>query len=311
MTDDRPLEGHLLALVRAKDEFNALIRGFRQTGRGPADPLSVRLPELRHPELGFWQSVAWLYALYYEVVKVDSVFLCAKLEAYELDADHAAREHRARVGRLRTYLQHNLDYTREHDRETRRACESWFHTACGTRVPNSDEAWRGCLARLLEDAVAFLALLTEAVRRIEQDDAHEQIRDEWVRRVDRHHEPQEFDALISITARDMGRDGINVIELRRRFYDKWITTLRFLADDYVFEKEARRLIEHAILNEAAPGLPITGEDMLQAFDIEPGPEVGRLLQRAKQLYEVSPMSGEDLLERLRSEEADNEGPMDA
>jgi len=300
MTDEQSLDGLLLGLVRAKDEVNALVRGFRQADLGPADPLSVRLPKVVHPELGFLQTVSWLYALYYEVAKVDSVFLCAKFDVYQLDGNRAGRDHRTRVGRLRTYLQHNLDFTREHDRETRQECESWFHTACGTRIPHADSDWHACLARLLGEAVAFLELLADAVRCVERDASHEQIREDWLRRINRQHGPEEFDALISIAANDMGRDGIDIVSLRRRFYEKWVAALRLLAYDYDFEKEARRLIEHAILNEATPGLTITGDDVIKAFGIEPGPEVGRLLERAKHLYEQSPMAAEDLIELLRA-----------
>ncbi len=299
MAPEEALDGRLLELVRAKDELDALVRGFRGDDAGATTPLSVRLPKLIPPELGFIQTVSWLYAFFHEVAKVDIVFLSEKFDAYELDVSREGRDHRSHLGRLRTYLQHNLNFTRGRDRETERSCKSWFRDACGTSVPNTDAEWRSCLAKLLLEAISFLAYLIEAIRRIERDEAHAQIREDWIRRVDRQHGPEEFDTLISITANDMGRESLDVVRLRQRFFEKWMAALRLLADGYDFQREARRLIEYAILSEPAAGLPITGVDVIEALGIPPGPEVGRLLERAKRLYEESPVSAEELLDRLR------------
>ncbi len=63
----------------------------------------------------------------------------------------------------------------------------------------------------------------------------------------------------------------------------------------------RKLIEYALLTLATPVLPITGKDIIEVLDVAPGPEIGRLLDRAHGLYRESPCSRETLLERLIEE----------
>ena len=113
--------------------------------------------------------------------------------------------------------------------------------------------------------------------------------------------PHEFDSLISIIAADMGHDGLDPVRLRLRFYDGWSRQLDLLSGDFEFEVEARKLIEHTLLSETTAVLPLTGKDVMEEFGIAPGPEVGRMLQRASAIYMSTPCSRKDLIEKLRTE----------
>ena len=98
----------------------------------------------------------------------------------------------------------------------------------------------------------------------------------------------------------MGREFLDSVVIRKRFYEKWIQELQMFRGNYSFEVEGRKLIEHALLHETARVLPITGKDILAEFeDVVPGPRVGELLKIAAQSYASAPCSKEELLERLR------------
>ena len=125
---------------------------------------------------------------------------------------------------------------------------------------------------------------------------------EWIIRLRRYHPPHEFDTLISKVASDMGRDTIDPVRLRERYYGKWTNDLSQLQGEYEFDFEARRLIEHTLLTETAATMPITGEDVKEVFSISPGPEVGRLLARADALYQSTPCPRASLLQLLMEEE---------
>ena len=71
--------------------------------------MSVRNPRFSPPELGFYQTVTWLYAFYYESGRVSLRFLRDHLHTYRFDIDGNHLRHYEEVGRLRTYLQHNLN----------------------------------------------------------------------------------------------------------------------------------------------------------------------------------------------------------
>jgi hypothetical protein len=99
----------------------------------------------------------------------------------------------------------------------------------------------------------------------------------------------------------MGREAVDVVRLRTRFYDKWTQELNLLEPDYEFEIQARKLIEYALLTVTTPVLPITGKDIMEDFDIPPGPRVGQLLERARRIYDTKPCSRAVLLDQLRQE----------
>ena len=89
----------------------------------------------------------------------------------------------------------------------------------------------------------------------------------------------------------MGRDHVDAVRLRKRWYDRWVAHLDRLADGYDFEVESRRLAEHALITDFIAVLPITGADIMEHLGTTPGPEVGRLLQRAADIHKQSPHTG--------------------
>ena len=126
------------------------------------------------------------------------------------------------------------------------------------------------LVSLLSEALSFLDALCQCIRGIENDESQQMIVQEWTIRLRRYHPPYEFDTLISKVASDMGRDTIDPVRVRERYYGKWTNDLSLLQGEYEFDVEARRLIEHTFLTETAAIIPITGEDVMEVFDIPPG-----------------------------------------
>ena len=86
-----------------------------------------------------------------------------------------------------------------------------------------------------------------------------------------------------------------------RFYTEWVKELELLQGNYDFEVEARKLIEHVLLQKMIPVLPITGQDIINEFNVVPGPIVGQLLEKARNIYNNEPCSRDELLEKLRRE----------
>jgi hypothetical protein len=98
---------------------------------------------------------------------------------------------------------------------------------------------------------------------------------------------------------DIGRTNVDAVRLRNRFYDKWAQELDLLEAEYEFSHEARKLIEHALLDVMTPVLPITGKDIMDEFEIPPGPRVGKLLAEARRIQDTNPTTASGLLEQLR------------
>jgi len=297
--------GHLLLeVIRLRDEANAVSTSLLGSDHALVGPMSLSVPRLEPAELGFLRTVAWLYVHYYEAGLVGIRFLVGLFDVYGLDAERQLRGHQRTTGRLRSYLQHNLDLSSDHDLETRATCEEWFDLACRSRVPGSEEHWLRCLCRLLEESSAFFDTQLLAVRRLEDDEARPAMIEDWIGRIQRYHPPASFDDVVGVAASDMGRDHLDAVKFRKRHYERWAEALRSLADGYDFAYEARRLIEHSLLTDVTAALPITGSDIIREYGVGPGPEVGRLLAVARSSFEHDPCDKATLLARLRESASD-------
>jgi len=290
----------MYAIVQKKESIDRMSKRLNN-GQTVFMEISREMPKLSPPELGLLRVVSWFYVLYYEAGGVNVDFLAERLTTYNLDSGGNLSEHLTLVNQLRTYFQHNLDPSSRRDRRIQDYCEMWFRSQCGTSEPNEDAEWDRCLHGFLQEAMGFVDALLKCIREIERDESFEQVLNDWDLRRSRYHPAYEFDQLINEVAVDMGRDSLDAAKFRKRYYDRWIKEIASLQGDYTFEFEARRLIEYTLLNDTMAVLPITGKEILETFeDIQPGPEVGEFLQRAKTMYEENPCTREELLEKLRN-----------
>ena len=281
------------------DSRCASLLGIRRTA---FQEMNLRSPRFSPPELAFYQVVTWLYGFYYEAGRVSLQFLLQLLPTYALECGGKHRGHYREVQRLRTFLQHNLNLDSRHDLETQRICEDWFSESCGSVMPGSGCEWNRCVARILIESGEFLEAVVNCVRAVEKDESSSGIVAQWSSRLNRYHPIHEFEALVTIVINDMGQGSLDAHRITVRHYDKWSKDLQLRSDDYVFEHEARRLIEQTLLNEDELPLPITGDDVMRELGVLPGVEVRRLLARAKAMYIASPSNKEQLLERLNESE---------
>lgn len=285
-------------IERVIEEIDLVSKNINVNDMGVFGKISLRKPKFRPAELGFIKTISWFYVLYVEIAKISIEFLCERLVAYGIDTENKLHSHTRTVEHLRTYLQHHIDSSQRHDRFIQETCESWFRTHSGTSVPEEDNQWKDCLIGFLNGTFIFLKALRECVRCIEGDESREQIIHDWQFRLNRYYSPEQFDELIAIVSADMGREHIDPVKLRKRFYSLWIQELRQQLGKCDFKIEARKLIEHALLFSNTPVLPITGKDIIEYFNIEPGQKVGSILNQARIIYDADPCSKDELLRKI-------------
>lgn len=293
-------ESLMYQILRLKEEIDDVASRLNEIN-GVFGATTLRITNFVPSELGFLRTVSWLYAMYYEVGKVNVNFLTERFSAYNLDSDEKLAKHLRIVQQLRTLLQHDLNPQESRNLVIQEACEQWLKNRCGTPIPGDDHQWKICLTSLLNETIDFFSVLRSCIRSIEQDESRNQILSEWDFRIKRYHPPHEFDNMISKVPADMGRENLDAVRLRKRFYTEWVKELELLQGNYDFEVEARKLIEHVLLYKTTPVLSITGHDIITEFNVMPGPEVGQLLEKARNLYNNEPCSRDELLEKLRRE----------
>ena len=236
-------------IIALREEINQVASRLIGMGHGVFEEASLGMPKVEPAELGFLRCVSWLFVLYHEVGKVGVVFLKERFAAYDVDpcgdSPTITRWCKASERSCSTISTRARDTTRASGRYVRRG----LIVSLVPRCQEQTIIGSGALDGLLVEAVQFLNGLLSVVRAIEKDESRGQICREWLFRIRRYHPPHAFDELISRVAADMGRDGIDPIRLRGRFYDRWVQDLSLLQADYEFEVEARKLIERAILTE--------------------------------------------------------------
>jgi hypothetical protein len=287
-------------VLRLIEQSNQLARSLPLSGLTLFEDVSLETPRLEPPELGCIRLVSWLFVQHFEAGRIGLAFLEGKLAAYDQDPDGMVKAHRRNVQRLRTFFQHNLDSRKPRDQGIHDSCRAWFKDKCGTAVPATAEHWAACLREMIKESARCLEVLIATLRMIESDEYCEQICQEWQRRARRSIPPHQFDELIAVVAADMGRPEIDPPSLRKRNIDAWTKHLALLCEDADVQLEARKLVEHAMLTVIPDVLPITGKDIIEELQVEPGPLVGRLLEEAKSLHSINGLTRTQLLERLRS-----------
>lgn len=296
----------LVEVVRLRDQVDQLAEALLPNRSRVFGDVSLPLPHLEgSSELAFIRTTTWLYVHYFEVGRVGVRFLVRRGDRepgsrhgdFHLDAVHA----------LRTHLEHSLDPRSTSDVVIADACRSWFEANCGTRLPRTENNWRELCAALINEAGAFILRLRELLGEVEHDADSECILRQWEDRLERDWPAHRFHKLIATVAADIGREALDPLAFFSRHAARLSDDMRLLREDCDFEVEARKLVERAMLSETSNVLPITGHDVMGAFQIPPGLEVGRILGMARSLYEASPCGRAELLQRLTEKREGREG----
>jgi hypothetical protein len=208
---------------------------------------------------------------------------------------------------FRTVLQHNLNLSDANDFAKLVRLEEWMAENFGISLPptqrfwpNSESQWRILAQTLRKRARQFVTINIDTVKIILKDEFLEDILREWIFRQTRSLPAHIFDGITNEAAGDLGLKHLDVIRLRKIHLDEWNRRLRLLPESSDAMREARRLVEQTLLVEAENFLPITGADVIETLGVAPGPEVGKFLRMARELYRKERCSSEVLLQQLRT-----------
>jgi hypothetical protein len=285
-------------IIKSRNRLNLISQGFSNIGSIFGDT-SLELPKLRPSELGFIRAVSWFYVHYFETGKLGTEFLSNYSGLCAISAPDL-KEHRLRIQQLRTYCQHNLNFSDNHSQMIQTACQNWFKEKCGTHLPSEEMHWECLLSSIISEAKSYFDSLETIIRAIEGNGSMQEIVEQWNLRLIRYQAPHKFDRIIEEVALDWGRPSFNVVKFRLRYYDRWKKIFENRTDDCDFEREARKLVEHALLSEEQNVMPIDGIDVMETFDVPPGGKVKEILGIAKEIYATQPCTKEKLLGLIRA-----------
>ncbi len=297
MSSTKPVDASVLEIVQAIERIDIFSRAILPSRSEVFGQVSLHPPQLGStPELVFIRATSWLYVLNYEAGRVSVKHL--------VQDRPPLRKHWELTRSLRTWAQHNLDPTSSHDIEVARSCEEWFFRECGTRQPRNDEHWMKLCLALLDASAEFFRGILDVIGEIEVHSACAGLVEEWERKLSRDWPVHRFHTLIESVATDCGWTALDPARFHRQNSSELLDHLRLLDDECDLELEMRRVIEARVMARFSEMLPVTGQDIMAHFQIGQGPEVGRLLNEARRLYEeIGPCSAHELLEQVETRDS--------
>ena len=218
--------------------------------------ISLQLPSDFADELAFYRLVFWGFALVHEAAKVPLAFL-TKLPP--LSANNLLREE---LSRLRTYVAHNLDASKERDQKTYAFVRRWFQEACGRGTPVSATDYSACCSHLAGKLHGALNGAIKACDLLDDPEDGPRLVADLVGRIDLAWEAHRFDPLVAECATRLGNPGLDLLAIRKRHLEKWRRALSE-ADQNERIRILEQQIEADLLESIGNALPVTIRENLQ------------------------------------------------
>jgi hypothetical protein len=197
---------------------------------------------------------------------------------------------------LRTYFQHILTNS-PGDSLKRQQAEDWL--GGDARFDNEESTdWASALHRLTSEAKQMLEQSTAIAKSMGGDDLANSVGERWGIYRERSIPGHEVDELIQERADLFGLTNLNVQVFRESHYAGWRKQLQLLPQNSSAKDFLGGLIERELLNvmRSSP-LPVSGDDVMDAFGVPPGREVGDILAMVERLHAEAPGTKDELLHR--------------
>lgn len=218
--------------------------------------ISLRLPSDFSDELAFYRLVFWGFALVHEAAKISLAFL-TKLPP--LRANNLLRDE---MSRLRTYVAHNLDISKERDQKTYAFVHRWYREACGRGTPDSAADYSACCDHLAERLREALNSAIQACDLLDDPEDGPRLVAQLVGQIDRAWEAYRFDPFVAKCAARLGNPGLDLLAFRSRHLEQWRKAIS-VADENERARFLEERIEADLLETIGDALPQTIRESLQ------------------------------------------------
>jgi hypothetical protein len=171
------------------------------------------------------------------------------------------------IGRLRTWIGHNLSLTRDYDLETLKTAHSWFITTCGTGTPSRPEHWHLCFDHLCDDVSLLLSRVITACDALDSKEDGARLVGELKKRMDRNWDAFHFDRYVEVACHYIGYTGLDVVAFRQRYLDQWRRVVAVANDDSI-DRLLEMRVQASLLEFMGNALPTDTIGILRGLDLE-------------------------------------------
>ena len=262
--------------------------------RGACGDVSVPLPADFGDELAFYRLVNWAYVVLAEAGKLPITFLIA------LPPLRTTPTLRAEVGKMRTFVAHNLDVTSATDYKTRSFAHQWFRLACGVGTPIATAEFAKCCDYLATSLDGVLKGAIEACDALDDPDAGRSLVTDLRNRIELQWEAHRFDPIVAEAAAAIGNPGLDLLAIRKRHLESWRKTLS-TADEGNRETALRLKIETTLIAEVADTLPRSVTEISERLAIAGPTVIGAALVLLRDVRRFAPLTVAEILTDIGKE----------
>ncbi|QDV11482.1 hypothetical protein CA51_13460 [Rosistilla oblonga] len=191
-------------------------------------------------EFDFFRLVSWSYMMLVECGGPNVLSFEKLAGGLQVQADQVS-EIKTVSGRLRTYLQHSLQYASKSDQATIDIAGQWFDKTVGRLTPQSHD-YEVCVATLIGQLTDAFHDIRNFLRLLNEDEYKTAIIRQWKDRVEKAWPKHELDSIVGEALGELGRSDLDPIATSMKLLGKMQERLKVVARD---ENPRELMLNHA------------------------------------------------------------------
>lgn len=256
-------------------------------------------------EAAYLRIVSWLYILLFEDFSSNNInFITQKFEFYGISIDQF-NNFKKLIHSSRTILQHSIDLKKSTDLEKIREYEYWLRNEVNRIEDLNDKDWEKCCIYLLLEFSFILESIQKILSEIQMNKEFLNIViQDWINYNMNSLSYNTYENVVLKVLTNLDLEFVPVESFLRKNHDKWQTEIRNSKGKdvkIILQRMVERDVLYALETYTIP-LPLSGNDIMEHFELKPGPKVREYLQQAMQIFIKNPCSKDSLLSLLEKKQ---------
>lgn len=250
-------------------------------------------------EGAYYNNIDYFYGLFYERCDMYKNIIMQKIQFYNLDYNTVKKSMNL-LHDLRTYKSHTLDKNKNHDKLIIENVEKWYFQILGKKRVSLEDI-ELCSIELNKIICIIINSFIKCIEHIKSDQKRNKIIEEIIQAKNGYYPDYYIETLF--------KQVTDKLELPMDAYiltKKYAKSIRDKMKIYQpirkekAEEEIKLIMEEIIFSDKLGICPLSAEDIMKEFQLEPGKKLGKLKKMAidladKNLY----ITKDEILEELR------------
>lgn len=249
------------------------------------------------PELQFLRLVSWAYTTLCERSSPHMKVVVKNLHVYNIEKAGLS-QCLDDIQKLRTFYQHSMEYSSEHDQETLAKTNDWFRKAIGRTYPELSD-FEPCINFLLAEISKSANTILEFLKKLQKDELSEAtIIKKWKHENETSWPKHKIESLVDSTILRIGRSDLNGRAVTEKLLREIQQRLSVAAIDSNLEQVVIDIVENALYTKFKPSMPVGSKEII-ALGVEPGPRLGEIIEKLRGEFDNGTTDKDLLLDLAR------------